>query len=185
MSSYMIGGVIVKYLKLMVWFLLIGFMVLNIFLLKDNYELKRMEGAHIRGNLSLLEWYLSNAESHIENMLAENKLDEPALEIYKYRFRFLKSDFHLGSFNDFNHYYFEIASSHIDRVLTEELDFESQRQELNEALKLISFLRQDIQLVLEFVGDSDYKLYQQLHRHVYGTELQGRLLKEVNRRGIF
>lgn len=179
------GGVKVKYLKLIVLFLLIVFMLLNIYLLKDNYELKRTEGAHIRGNLSMLEWYLGNTESHIEKMLAERQLDEYAIELYKYRFRFLKSRFHLGRFTDYNNFYFEIASSHFDSVLKKELDFEAQREELNEALKLIGFLRQDIQLVYEFVGDSDYKLYQQLHHGAIDTDLQERLLEEVNRRGIF
>lgn len=160
-------------------------MLLNISLLKDNYELKRTEGAHIRGNLSILEWYLSSAESQIEKMLAERKLDEPALEVFKYRFRFLQSRFHLGSFTDFNRYYFEIASSHFDSVLRKEMDFEAQREELNEALKLIGYLRQDIQLVHEFVGDSVYKLYQQLHRGAFSTDLKEKLLEEVNRRGKF
>lgn len=174
-----------KYLKLAVVFLLIVFMILNILLLKDNYELKNTEGSHIRGNLSLLDWYLSSTESHIEKMLTERKLDEPALEAYKYRFRFLKSDFHLGSFSKCNYFYFELASNHFDSILKKEMDVESQREELNEVLKLIGFLRQDIQLVYEFVGDSDYKLYQQLHREAFNTDLQKRLLEEVNRRGIF
>lgn len=157
-------------------------------MLRENITLKNREGGEIRGNLERLDFYLRNSHSHISKMIDEKKIDQislDALDVIRDRIYYSGSYSNTGQFTDTNNHYFNLIFDYIGNAIRNDVNIETQIEELEKTLNLIEYIREDIQIAIDYTNGSDYKMYQQLNKYIIGSRVKKELIEAVNRRGIF